>query len=183
MVRITRDDMLLGVAQVIAKRGTCSRLQVGAVFSKDGRIISTGYNGAPKGLPHCTHGAEPKLDVIGYTLGEQMNPEGNWASAPGKIMVRNPDDFKIQQYPEKGCEVAVHAEQNAIAFAARHGLALEGSDLYCTDAPCAACARSIINAGVKTVYYERPYRITTGVELLEAAGLEVIDMSQPGVVG
>lgn len=53
-MRISRDDMLMQIAQVVAKRGTCNRLQVGAVIALDGRIISTGYAGAPAGLPHCS---------------------------------------------------------------------------------------------------------------------------------
>jgi len=55
MERISRSDMLMEMAFTAAKRGTCSRLQVGAIISKDGRVISTGYNGVPAGLPHCVH--------------------------------------------------------------------------------------------------------------------------------
>jgi dCMP deaminase len=52
--RLTRDEMLMRVAEIISQRSTCNRLQVGAVIALDGRIISTGYNGAPTGLPHCS---------------------------------------------------------------------------------------------------------------------------------
>jgi dCMP deaminase len=71
------------------------------------------------------------------------------------------------------CARTVHAEANAIAFAARHGVATEGATLYCTHGPCRDCAGLIINAGIKTVIYETPYRLQDGVELLEAAGVLV----------
>lgn len=137
-MRITRDQMLMEIAEVVAKRGTCSRLQVGAVISKGGRIITTGYNGAPAGLPHCDH---------------------------------------ISTTNTSGCKTAEHAERNAIAWAARHGLALDGAELHCTHAPCLDCARSIINAGIIRVFYLHPYRIVDGVDLLGDAGIRVFDMA------
>lgn len=156
MGRVTRDQMLMGVAQVVARRGTCSRLQVGAVISRDGRIISTGYNGAPSGIPHCEH-----LNPDTLTGGEYLN----YLNHVGKYAKEEP-----------GCQIAEHSERNAIAFAARYGLALEGSEIHCTHAPCLDCARSIINAGIKRVTYVVPYRLTAGVELLAQAGLDVVDM-------
>lgn len=160
--------MLMQIASVVAKRGTCSRGQVGAVVSRDGRIIATGYNGAPAGLPHCDHTNEQ----FRYELGHQVLEEIE--RTPGKIMVM-PD--QPMEFHTGGCTIAVHAEQNAIAFAAKYGLGLDGGDLHCTHAPCANCARSIINAGIKRVFFKIPYRLTEGVELLEQAGLEVFDMS------
>jgi dCMP deaminase len=77
----------------------------------------------------------------------------------------------------RGCENAEHAERNAIAYAARYGTALEGSDLYVTHAPCLACARTIISAGISIVTFTFPYRLTEGVELLEKAGIKVLEMS------
>lgn len=136
MDRMSRDQMLMEIAEVVSNRGTCDRLQVGAVISRDGRPIVTGYNGAPAGLPHCFH-------------------------APGET---------------EGCTWAEHAERNAIAFAARYGLALEGSELHCTHMPCLTCARTIINAGIVRVVYDEKYRKTEGVELLQRVGIEVVDL-------
>jgi len=132
--------MLMEIAHTVAKRGTCSRLHVGAVFSRDGRIVSTGYNGTPAGMPHCQH----------------------W----------DDDD-------NTGCDQAEHAERNAIAWAARHGLALEGCELHVTHAPCLACARSVINAGIGRVSYKTPYRLREGIILLAEAGVEIWDLSRP----
>lgn len=142
MERISRDDMLIQMAELMAQRGTCSRLQVGAIFSRDGRIIATGYNGAPRGLDHCDHESGGDLDDSG------------------------------------GCYIAEHAERNAIGFAARHGLALDRSEVHLTHAPCLQCSRSIINAGVVRLTFLHPYRITQGVELLGKAGIEVIALDE-----
>lgn len=137
MDRISRDEMLIAMAKVVAFRGTCSRLHVGAVASRDGRVISTGYNGAPAGLPHCVHAIDEK----------------------------------------GGCEIAEHAERNAIAFAARYGLALENGELHVTHSPCLNCARMIINSGITRVVYEFAYRIPDGVELLKQASIQVVDIT------
>lgn len=170
-VRASRDDTLMDVAYAISKRGTCSRLQVGAVFSKDGRIISTGYNGAVKGQAHCDHSQDGR--PMGWVV-----PDGveQWnVPIEGRIMVVQDSDFRVTPLPaEGGCQIAEHAERNAIAYAARFGVALDGSELHVTHAPCLACSRTVVNAGIVKVSYDIPYRLTAGVELLAAAGIEVV---------
>lgn len=71
-----------------------------------------------------------------------------------------------------GCLRTVHAEANAILWATKYGIRVNGATLYCTDAPCLACARLMINAGIAAVKYIRPYRLTAGLELLTRAGVE-----------
>lgn len=151
MERVDRDDLLMQMAQLMSLRGTCSRLQVGAIISRNGRIIVTGYNGAPASIPHCDHSFEI---------------DGRPVDMPGPI----------------GCQVAEHAERNAIAFAAKYGLKLHKAEMHCTHAPCLDCARSIINAGIRKVTYLIPYRLTAGVELLAQAKIAVVDMSELKVV-
>lgn len=124
--------MLLDVANVVAGRSTCSRLHVGAVLARDGRILSTGYNGAPTGAEHCAH---------------------------------------VDDQP---CATSVHAEANALVFAARHGVATDGAQLYATHAPCAGCAGLIVNAGIRAVVYAQPYRSAAGLDRLRAAGIHVL---------
>lgn len=148
--RMSRDKMLMDIASVVSERGTCSRLQVGAVFSRDGRIIVTGYNGAPAGLPHCDHQCN--------CFDESDHGRGHSS------------DCNSQQ----PCTTAEHAEQNGIAFAAKHGLALDQSELHVTHSPCLACARSIINAGVKRVTFVEYYRSAEGLVMLAQAGVEVV---------
>src|SRR4051812_14091830 len=118
MERPSREEVLLDVALTIARRGTCERAQVGAVIARDGRILATGYNGPPSGLPHCDEGCSP-----------------------------------MDRAAENGCSRAVHAEANAIAYAARHGIATDGADLVCSHLPCLKCAELIINAGILRLFY------------------------------
>lgn len=130
-MRPTEDDMLLEVARVVSQRATCSRLSVGAVLAIEGRILSTGYNGAPSGMNHCLH------------------------------------------TNDKPCKTAVHAEANAIAFAAKHGVATYESTLYTTHSPCLTCSHLIINAGIIRVVYWLVYRDSGPLDLLKSAGLGV----------
>jgi dCMP deaminase len=77
----------------------------------------------------------------------------------------------------KGCQRTSHAEINAIANAAKHGIATEGADLYCTLSPCPICAKAIVNAGIKRVYYYEDYRIREGLQLLTRAGIQCIQLN------
>ena len=77
----------------------------------------------------------------------------------------------------EGCLRSVHAEANCIAFAARHGISTEGTDLYCTHQPCLKCAELIINSGIDTVYYSTSYRLKDGERLLRSAGVDIIQLS------
>lgn len=142
MERPSRDEICMQIAHVVAYRGTCDRARVGAVIARDGRILVTGYNGPPAGLPHCSH-------------------------ASGRDGVSDTG----------GCLRAVHAEANAIAYSARHGIATEGATLYCTHLPCLKCAELIVNAGLSTVYYAADYRIKDGEVLLRRAGVDIIYLS------
>jgi dCMP deaminase len=128
--------MLMGIAHIVAERSTCDRLMVGAVLSRDGRVLSTGYNGVPSGMPHCNHYAD--------------------RSEP--------------------CLSTVHAEANAIVFAARHGVSTQDSVMHVTHSPCMVCARLIINAGIVSVVWGTPYRDVAPLELLEQAGVGVISL-------
>lgn len=154
--RMSRDKMLMDVASVVSERGTCSRLQVGVVISRDGRIIVTGYNGAPAGIKHCEH--------------ECTCPDEWWENWASKV-----EAHRLGCPAAEPCTVSSHAEQNAIAFAAKHGLALDQSELHVTHGPCLACARSIINAGIQKVTYVEEFRDNSGVDLLRLAGVEVVD--------
>ena len=132
------------LALVVSKRSTCLRQKVGAVIVKDKRILATGYNGAPSGMPHC-------LDV--GCLREKLGvPSGE---------------------RQELCR-GLHAEQNAIIQAAKFGISIEGSTIYTTHCPCITCAKMIINAGIRRVVYGRDYADKRGLELLREAGIEVI---------
>lgn len=129
-MRITRPDMLMGMARLAAQRGTCLRRSVGAVIAREGRVLSLGYVGAPSGFAHCTP------DICG---------------------------------PDKPCTRTIHAEANAIAFAAKEGIRIEGAVMYTTASPCNDCAKLIINSGIREVWYDEEYRVTEPIEMLRAA--------------
>ena len=146
-MRPSRDEMLMEIAATAAKRSTCSRASVGAVISREGRPLSLGYNGAPAGMPHCDH----KCDCGPLVPREVHAPACN-SLAP--------------------CLISVHAEVNALSFAARHGVATENAELHTTHAPCLNCAMLIINSGIIRVRWAIDYRLADGVNLLRNVGID-----------
>jgi dCMP deaminase len=142
--RPTWDEYFLDIARLVATRSTCLRRQVGAVLVKDKRILATGYNGPPSGLPHC-------LDV--GCLRERMGvPSGE---------------------RHELCR-GLHAEQNAILQAAFHGISIKGATLYCTHHPCIICSKMLINAGISKIVYLEGYPDPLAKEMLDEAKIEVI---------
>lgn len=179
MERITRHGMLMEIAHIVAERGTCSRLQVGAVFTIESRIIATGYNGAPRGMDHCDHQAwdwrlGPMPEWYREYLRDLAAPRPTASEAS---MIVHTDGAMISYRPiteeAPGCTISEHAERNAIAFAAKHGLALDRTTLFVTHAPCGDCARALINVGVEEVVYQQDYRNSAGLDLLNRAGIKV----------
>ncbi|MBN1675974.1 MAG: dCMP deaminase family protein [Kiritimatiellae bacterium] len=136
------DTYFMDIARVVARRGNCSRRQVAALVVKEGRIISTGYNGTPRGIRNCCDG--------GCRRCASDAPSGT----------------------DLGDCICAHAEENAIVQAAYHGIAVSGAKLYCTLNPCLTCARMIINAGIKEVVYEDEYCFDRQTKaLLKEAGV------------
>lgn len=137
------DTYFMDIAHVVARRGNCIRRQVAAVIVKDQRIISTGYNGTPRGVRNCF--------------------EGGCARCAGKASSGS----------DLGECICSHAEENAITQAVYYGIALQSAMLYCTLSPCLTCARMIINSGLKEVVYEEEYEFSEQTrELLAEAGMK-----------
>lgn len=142
--RPTWQQYFMQMAALAAKRSTCLRRAVGAALVRDNQLIATGYNGSPKGIPHCSETG---------CLREQMGvPSGQ---------------------KHELCR-GVHAEQNAIIQAAINGSSTRGAALYCTHQPCSICARLIINAEIKTVYVADSYPDALSEQLFVEAGVELI---------
>lgn len=120
------NDYFMGIAMAVRERANCLGSRIGAVIVRDGRIISTGYNGTPEGMPNCLEGGCHRCANRGkqYQSGEAYDV----------------------------C-ICVHAEQNAILSAARFGIAVEGSTLYTTTRPCFGCTKEILQAKIQSVYY------------------------------
>jgi dCMP deaminase len=129
------DEYFMELAKTVSTRATCRRRSVGAVIVRNRRILSTGYNGAPRGVPHCE---EYGCDIT------------------------------------QRCQLAAHAEQNAIAQAAANGVSCEGATLYVTCQPCNACAKLIINSGIQRVVFEGDYPDPLALELFDLAGVALI---------
>lgn len=138
------DEYFLELTRVVAKRATCLRRRVGALLVRDKRILASGYNGAPAGLPHCSE-VGCRRDQLGIPSGER----------------------------QELCR-GLHAEQNAIIQAALHGVNTRGSVLYCTTQPCVICAKMLINAGVVRVVYEGDYADELAREMLAEARVELV---------
>lgn len=131
------------MAYLVRERSTCLRRQVGAVIVKDNQIMSTGYNGAPKRVPHCSQ--------TGCLRQDSSIPSGQ---------------------RHELCR-GVHAEQNAIIQAAVNGVSIANAELYCTNQPCSICAKMLINAEIKTIIVSELYEDKLAKNLLEEASINV----------
>ncbi|MBU0532235.1 AAA family ATPase [Candidatus Micrarchaeota archaeon] len=138
------DDYFMGIAKVVASRGNCIKRKVAAIIVKDKRIISTGYNGTPRGTKNCSEGGCPRCNNF---------------TESGK----NLDEC-----------LCSHGEENAIVQASYHGISIKESTLYTTFSPCLHCTKMIINAGIKEVVYNVDYPMSEqSVTLLREAGVKV----------
>ena len=136
------DRYFMDIAHVAATRSNCSRRQVAAVLVRDRQVVSTGYNGTPRGVKNCSDGGCPRCN-------------SNIPSGEG-----------LHQ-----C-LCSHAEENAIVQAAYNGIAVKGCTLYTTFSPCLLCAKMIINAGIREVVYNESYSIDgTSRRILAEAGV------------
>jgi dCMP deaminase len=140
----------MDIAHAVSQRGTCDRKKVGCVLVMDRRIVATGYNGSIPGSPHC--------DEAGHDLVLSMGDDG----------VLRPN-----------CVRTIHAEMNAIAQAARHGIAIEGCVAYVNTYPCWPCFRVMASAGVSKVVYDDAYRNDPRVEK-EAGRAGIVVMKLEG---
>ena len=137
------QEYFLNITKLVAERSTCIRRKVGAIFVRDKRIITTGYNGVPSGISHCAD--------VGCLRDQLKVPSGE---------------------RHELCR-GLHAEQNAIIQAATHGVSILGCTLYCTNMPCFICSKMLINAGIVKIYYSEGYADLLGEEMLRDAGIEV----------
>lgn len=146
MKNLSFDDIYMDLAQNLSRKSHCVKAKVGAVISKDTRIVSLGYNGPPAGTHNC----------------DQEWPQDGCAR-----------DRK------GGCSLALHAEANAILYASKNQITMEGATLYVTLSPCLACAKIIYTTGIKKVIYLDSYAsfkgidIEEGVEFLKKFGVSV----------
>lgn len=142
------DNYFMEITRLVATRSTCQRRNVGALLVKDKRILSTGYNGTPRGLPHC-------LDV------GCLREKGNIPPGERHELCRG-----------------IHAEQNAIIQAATSGINIEGSVLYTTHYPCSLCIKMILNASINKIFYLEGYPDELAKTLAREGKLKLIQLKQ-----
>ncbi|TSC93352.1 MAG: hypothetical protein CEN89_135 [Candidatus Berkelbacteria bacterium Licking1014_7] len=140
------DQYFAQITKVVATRANCTGHKCGAILVKDKMIISTGYNGTPKGVKNCLEGGCPRCSDPNRKSGENLDK----------------------------C-ICVHAEENAIIQAAYHGVSSQNAVLYTTYCPCIFCAKSIINAGVKeVVYFDDYYKMDhLSNEMFKQTGIKI----------
>jgi dCMP deaminase len=144
-MKFSWDTYFLKIAEVVSLRSNCCKRSVGAVLVSDNRIISTGYNGTPKGYTDCCEGGCKRC---------------------------NSDVSSGERLEECLC---VHAEANSIIQAAFYGVSVKGATLYCTLEPCLSCSKLIVNAGIKRIVYNKEYPNNSpdAKILLETCGVEI----------
>ncbi len=143
MNRPDNDTYFMRMAELVSTRSTCLRRQVGAVVVKEKRVLSTGYNGAPKGLKHC----------------EEV----------GCVREQNQVESGTRHELCRG----VHAEQNAVIQAAYFGVSIKDASIYTTNFPCVLCAKIIINAGIREVVFKDEYVDALSHSILNESGVTV----------
>jgi len=143
MSRPSWDEYFMMIAEDVARRSTCLRRHVGAILVVERRLLATGYNGAPSGVPHCCE--------VGCLRDEMDVPSGE---------------------RHELCR-GLHAEQNAIIQAAKHGVRIDGATLYTTHHPCSICAKMAINAGVVRIVCREDYPDDLGKKMLALGGVEL----------
>ena len=121
------DKNFINIAREIASASKCVSKQVGAVIVRDGRILSTGYNGTPAGYTNCKN----------HWNGEYTSEHHEWSKT-----------------------YEIHAEMNAIIWAARQGISIEGATIYVTLEPCSECSKNVIASGIKKIVYDKAYEHT-----------------------
>jgi dCMP deaminase len=148
--RLSWNQYFLMITRQVAERSTCVRAKVGAVIVRDRSIVATGYNGAPAGMPHC-------LDV-GCLIYRSENPDGEIA---------------------ENCFRTIHAEINSIAQAARNGSAIRDASVYITHSPCIHCLKTLVNTGIKHIFYEKPYKLHTLEEIVRCTEVTLEQIAMP----
>ena len=141
----TWDEYFIEMSKLVAKRSNCVSRKVGAVITVDNQVVTTGYNGAPKGLKHCVD------------MGGSLRKLNNIESGTRQEVCR-----------------AVHAEQNAIISAAIKGVSIKGGTVYVNTYPCSICTRMLINAEIKRIVYDSDYSDPLSKKMLEESGIEVV---------
>ena len=161
-----KHKLFTKMAELVAEQSTCCRMHVGAVLVKDNRVISIGFNGTASGQTHCedyfrTLYKEGYADA--FPTYEDFAASRTFYDLHGKFSIDN----------------ELHAEQNAISFAAKNGISTQGGTIYVTWSPCVHCAKVIVSAGIKKVFFKNLYdRSQEGIYFLQKNGIECRQLTE-----
>jgi len=161
-----KEKYFMRVALETAKLSYCKRNKVGAVLTRDNRIISCGYNGTVSGYENVCEEIEKLCPFCGS---KEIGKFDDFLYFCRKCKKQFDDPKEIL----KTSPFTVHAEMNAIAFAAKAGISTNECDMYVTLSPCPECAKLIVQSGIKRVFYYEEYRNTDGIEFLKKCGITV----------
>lgn len=164
IVRPNWPNLFMNMAHTIAKRSTCLRIQTATLLVKDNRIISIGYNGSVPNAPHCCdywyHDWKENHECKGITYKEFLDSK-----------------YFYDNHHEWSTIHEIHGEQNAILFASRNGISTQGSEMYTVYSPCINCAKVLITAGIKKIYYSKDYkRDRRGILFLESNNISCVQI-------
>ena len=168
MMNIKLKQTYKEMLSTLEKNSTCSRIKVASIIVKDGRIISTGWNGVPSGFKHCEQifKIEDRSVCAGHTCIEMKNYFYN------DMKLYSEEEF-LRLHHEFSEKYEIHAEANAISFAAKNNISTEGASMFVSITPCSSCAKSIMASGIKKLYYKKVYdRSSDGFDLLKEAELK-----------
>lgn len=186
MKRPNWNQYFMQMAVYASKRSTCDRLFVGAVIVKDKVILSTGYNGSIRGMPHCSGPAKyTECEECGYIFewtedNADVMKSMIWCSECDKLGTLKVKTSVGHMMINNGCQRTVHAEMNALVQAAKKGIAVDGATIYITHSPCWTCFKMIANAGIKEICYNKLYRDDTVFSVAEEANIKMTQICLEG---
>ena len=150
MSRPTWDDYFMNIAKQAATRSTCERKHVGAVIVRDKTILSTGYNGSIRGMPHCDDaGHMMENDHCVATIHAEAN--------------------SIIQAAKHGVNInSINSDKNE----------KDVTTIYTTASPCWSCFKLIANSGIKRIVFGEFYRDQRIFDVSQKIGIELVDMTK-----
>ena len=183
--KLRYDKLFMKIATDSAEMSFCERAKVGAVIVKDNRVLVNAWNGTPSGYANCCEELSNDVEMFSrccnakiYELDDKLycsncNNKIGFVDRLSDDLKREVGGFVIKPNIKTNHKIVIHAEANALLFAAKNGIATNNCDMYVTLSPCSECAKMIVQSGIKRVVYKEKYRDTSGIDFLKAVGIVV----------
>jgi len=178
------DKAMMETAKIWSQESYCKRNKVGAVLSKDGRILATGFNGTISGQKNVCENETYSCQNCGKDITDIVNSNQKYFVKCQECHTIVKDSIHLADSSEKQVKIfankktvtndfVLHAEQNVITFCAKNGIPTNGTTLYVTLSPCKQCSKLIAQAGISKVVFKDYYRDRDGIDFLQEVGIEV----------